>query len=80
MATTQPQSHLPTQITKPGLSYGKNVIASIKYHLKPIRSKGFDDGLSVPTEKGLNKKLGYIAMATTQPQSHLPTPIPMVKM
>jgi len=35
---------------------------------------------SVPIEIGLNKKLGYIAMATTQPQSHLPTPIPMVKM
>jgi hypothetical protein len=32
MATTKTQSQIPTPITKPGLSYGKNVIATIKYH------------------------------------------------
>jgi hypothetical protein len=32
MAPTQPQSHLPTPITKKGLFYGRNVIATIKYH------------------------------------------------
>ena len=30
MAPTQPQSHLTTPITKKGLFYGRNVIATIK--------------------------------------------------
>ncbi len=32
MTTTQSQSHLPTPITKGGLSCGKNDKATIKYH------------------------------------------------
>ena len=55
MATTQTQSHLPTPITKPGLSYGKNVIATINNRWVHIQSKDFDGDTSIPTEKGLNK-------------------------
>jgi len=45
MATTQTQSHLPTPITKPGLSYGKNVIATINNRWVHIQSKDFDGDL-----------------------------------
>jgi hypothetical protein len=62
---------------KPGLSYGKNVIATIKYHGIHIRAKDFDGGLSILTGKGPNKKLRNNTLATTEPQSHLPTPITM---
>jgi len=81
MATTQTQSHLPTPITKPGLSYGKNVIATINNRWVHIQSKDFDGDTSIPTEKGLNKnwetipKLGNNTMATTKTQSQIPTPI-----
>jgi hypothetical protein len=49
MATTQPQSHLPTPITKPGLSYGKKLSATIKYHWIHIQAKDFVGGLSILT-------------------------------
>jgi molybdopterin-binding protein len=77
MLPTQTQSHLQTPITKLGLSYGKNVIATIKYHGIHIRAKDFDGGLSILTGKGPNKKLRNNTLATTEPQSHLPTPITM---
>jgi hypothetical protein len=40
---------------KPGLSYGKNVIATINNRWMHIQSKDFDGDTSIPTEKGLNK-------------------------
>jgi len=75
LANTQPVGHLPTAITKGGLSHGKSNIATIKYHRIHAQWKVFDDGYSFPTKKGLNKKLGNCLLANTQPVGHLPTAI-----
>jgi hypothetical protein len=55
----------------------KILTATIKYHWIQIQAKDFVGGLSILTRKGPNKKLGNNTLATTEPQSHLPTPITM---
>jgi len=67
--------HLPTAITKGGLSYGKSNIATKKYHWIHVQSKVFDGAYSFPTKKVLNKKLGNCVLAITQLVGHLPTAI-----
>jgi len=55
LANTQLVGHLPTAISKGGLSYGKSNIATDKYHWIHVRWKIFDGGYSFPTEKLLKK-------------------------
>ncbi len=50
-------------------------LTTIKYHFKHVQWNGFDGDYSIPTLKGLNKKLRDTAMTTTQAQSHIPTEI-----
>jgi hypothetical protein len=47
----------PFLLAKKGLSYGRNGLATIKYHWIHIQGKFFDGGLPFPNVKCLNKNL-----------------------
>ena len=65
--TTQTQSHLPTPITKGGLSNGKSDKTTVKYHWIRVQYKNFDGALPIPSVKCLNKNLGHKIRASSQP-------------
>jgi len=74
MTTIQSQSCQPTPLTKGGLSFGINGLATIKYHWVHVQLKDFGHGYSIPSVKGLNKNFGNTTMTTIQSQSYQRTP------
>jgi hypothetical protein len=71
MTTIQSQSYQPTPLTKEGLSFGINGLATIKYHWVHVQCHGY----SIPSVKGPNKNFVNTTMTTIQSQSYQPTPL-----